>query len=82
MDTELPKQTEQQVSFLSTQSVVLLYSLGALIGLVLAFDPSLNSLQTTNCLVLSWMLALGALGMSILGDSSKEPKADEEEEYY
>ena len=77
MNRELPDSSgEQQVSFPSTHSVILLYSLGALIGLVLAFDPSLSALQTTNCLLLSWILALGALGMSVLGDSAKHKEAE------
>lgn len=51
---------------------VLLYSCGALLGLVSAFHPSLSALQTTNCLVLSWMLALGALLVSLVTEEKDE----------
>ena len=59
---------------------VLLYSLGALIGLLCAFQSTLTPLQTTNCLVLSWLLALGALVVSLLCDS-QEPE-EETDQYF
>ena len=52
--------------FPSWRMIISLYSIGAVVALVFAFNPSLDSLQTTNCLLISWMLALGALAMSIL----------------
>lgn len=73
MDRDFQDTSEQQdeiVGFPSMRMIVLLYSLGALIGLFFAFNPAMSSLQTTNCLLLSWLLATAALGMSILVDSS------------
>jgi hypothetical protein len=73
--SEKPAQGLESTVFPSWRIIISLYSIGALAGLMAAFNPSLSSLQSTNCLVLSWMLALGALGMSVLCER------DAEEEY-
>ncbi len=62
-------------TFPSTELVVLLYSIGAVAGLCFALSGRLGSLQTTNCLLLSWVMALAALGMSVFGDR-QDPTAD------
>ena len=72
---------ESQRLFPSTELIVLLYSLGALVGLCFAFSGNLGPLQTTNCLLLSWILALGALAMSVLGEPSEQTEEDFDEFY-
>ena len=85
MDTENSyKQPDSQdnsenISIWTPEVLVLLYCFGALFGLLLAINPHLSSLQTTNCLLLSWVLAIGALGMSMLADT--DPVLEEEEEF-
>lgn len=70
--TVQPSSQDSETKEYSAEWFVLLYSLGALAGLLCAFHPSLTALQTTNCLVLSWLLALGALVVSLLSDRQEE----------
>ena len=67
--------------FPSTDLLVLLYCLGALVGLVLAINPSASSAQSTNCLLISWLLASIALGMSITTDESRVQLPHDEDFY-
>jgi hypothetical protein len=46
-----------------------LYSLGALLSLALAFMPALDAVQSTNCLVVGWLLALGAMLLNVLNEA-------------
>lgn len=54
--------------FPSVRFIVSLYSVGALASLALAFKSGIDSAQTTNCLFISWLLALGALAMSVFSE--------------
>ena len=63
-------------SFPSVRFIVSLYSVGALVSLGLAFKSGIDSVQTTNCLFISWLLALGALAMSVLSETNEEEAED------
>ena len=53
---------------LRIQMIAAAYALASVAGLMLAFHPSMEALQSTNCLLISWVLALTALGLSVVSD--------------
>ena len=61
-----------ELEFSSTELLVILYTSGAVISMLSAFSKSLSALQSTNCLLISWFLALGALGISLLNSENAE----------
>ena len=65
---ELPEEHLEERRFPSTRFIIGCYGFGALLSLALAFATDMDSMKTTNCLVISWILALGCLGMSVLTD--------------
>ncbi|HQH27147.1 MAG TPA: hypothetical protein PLP17_07100 [Oligoflexia bacterium] len=65
---EIRNETKDK-GFPSSGLIALLYGAGALAGLCCAFIPDLGAAQTTNCLLLSWLLALGAFAMSVICDT-------------
>ena len=69
MDADTRQKSEENIVFPSAQLLVLLYAGGAVVSLLMAFSSKINTLQSTNCLLISWFLALGALGMSLLNDA-------------
>lgn len=68
------KSAARKKCFLSNSAIIAIYAFGALVSLVLAFAPSLTVLQTSKCLLLSWILALGALALSVLSDLPETQK--------
>ncbi len=70
------KPDEHKVIFPSTQFVITVYCFGALTSLMAAFYPPLDAAHSTNCLVLSWVLALCALGISIFSDAAEQVTED------
>ena len=63
-------------SFPSTRMLVMLYSGAAVTALLMSFTLPLDPIQTTWCLVISWLLTSGALGMSLFMEA---PELDEYE---
>ena len=72
----VPNIRESKAGFPSSGLVTILYCVGALSGLICAFLPMLGPLQTTNCLLISWILALGALASSIFTERPGEQEDD------
>ncbi|MCB0325390.1 MAG: hypothetical protein KDD69_17525 [Bdellovibrionales bacterium] len=67
---------DETPGFPSWRLIISLYGVGALVSLLLAFNPSLSSHQATNCLIISWVLALSALSMSILFEAQPADELD------
>lgn len=65
---EIPEEHLDEQRFPSTRFVISCYGIGAVVSLALAFATDMDSMKTTNCLVISWILALGCLGMSVLAE--------------
>jgi hypothetical protein len=59
---------ENQKEIRSSDVLILLYSIGALIGLCLSFKAGIDPKTAVECLVLSWLLSVIALGISVASD--------------
>ena len=57
--------------------VIWIYTLSSLIALMLAFEETLTPIKSTNCLVISWLFALGALGISVLYENTEAAEEQE-----
>lgn len=60
-----PESKAHEAHFPSVGMLVFMYSTAALIALLLTFIRPLDQMQITFCLVISWLLTSGALGMSL-----------------
>lgn len=63
-------------TFPSSRFIISLYVFGAFVSLAMAFSPAVTAGITTNCLTVSWALALGALAMSVATEASLETDED------
>jgi hypothetical protein len=56
--------------------IIWIYTLSSLLSLMVAFLDSLSPVKSANCFVLSWLFALGALGITVLCDTPEETADD------